>query len=398
VKALAVNAGSSTLKVCLYKLTPGVSLATPPPPLWQQTLAWRPGAAQDHTTAQLLRELWQGPEAPVAGPDEIDVVGHRVVHGGTRYASSIPISDDVRQQIAALATQAPLHNLAALSAIEAVERTIGQGTPQVAVFDTAFHANLPAPAYTYAGPQEWSDAGLRRFGFHGINHEYVTHRAAHILNHDVDGLRLVSCHLGSGASLAAVRHGRSVDTTMGFTPLDGLAMATRSGSVDPGLLLHLLRSGDTSPDELHDVLNRGSGLAGLSGTSGDMRDVLAAREQGDPRAHLAFDVYVHRLRRCIGAMLPSLGGLDAIAFTGGVGEHSPTVRREALDPFRFLGVDVDGTANEASTLDDVDITTARSRVRVLVITAREEWAIARSAGEILADGGVKRSPGSAAME
>jgi acetate kinase len=393
VKALAVNAGSSTLKVSLYKLAPGVSLATPPASLWQRTLTWGPGAAQDHPAAQLLRELWQGPEAPLAGPDEIDVVGHRVVHGGTRYASPIAISDGVRQEIAALAAQAPLHNLAALSAVEAVERAIGPGTPQVAVFDTAFHAHLPAPAYTYAGPHEWSDAGLRRFGFHGINHEYVTHRAAHILNHDVEGLRLVSCHLGSGASLAAVRHGRSVDTTMGFTPLDGLAMATRSGSVDPGLLLHLLRSGDTSPDELHEVLNRGSGLAGLSGTSGDLRDVLAAREQGDPRARLAFDVYVHRLRRCIGAMLPSLGGLDAIAFTGGVGEHSPTVRREALDPFRFMGVNVDGTANEASTFDDVDIATSRSRVRVLVIAAREEWAIARSAGEVLTAGSVERSPG-----
>jgi acetate kinase len=170
---------------------------------------------------------------------------------------------------------------------------------------------------------------------------------------------------------------------MGFTPLDGLAMATRSGSVDPGLLLHLLRTGDTSPDELYEVLNRESGLAGLSGTGGDMRDVLAARERGDAHAQLAFDVYVHRLHRCMGAMLPSLGGLDAIAFTGGVGEHSAPVRREALTPFGFLGVDLDDAGNEASPAD-ADIATVQSRVRVVVITAREEWAVAKSAAEVLA--------------
>ena len=389
VIALALNAGSSTLKACLYRLAPGVSLVTPPAPIWQETLTWRPGSAQDVTAGRLLRRLGEGPEAPLGGPDEIGVVGHRVVHGGTRYTSPVAINDEVKRQIAALAPQAPLHNLAALSGIEAVERSLVPGTPQVAVFDTAFHADLPAPAYTYAGPQDWIDAGLRRFGFHGINHEYVTHRTARILNSELDGLRLLTCHLGSGASLAAVCHGRSVDTTMGFTPLDGLAMATRSGSVDPGLLLHLLRSGDTSADELHDVLNRRSGLAGLSGTGGDMRDVLAARERGDVRAELAFDVYVHRLRRCIGAMLPSLGGLDAIAFTGGVGEHSAAVRREALEPFGFLGVDVDGAANAMSPVD-ADIATAHSRVRVLVIAAQEEWAIARSAGEVLAEEGLAR--------
>ena len=332
MNALALNAGSSTLKACLYRLFPGVPLATPPTPIWRRQLDWRPGTADDGAAARLLRGLWEGPEAPLPGPEEIDVVGHRVVHGGTRFVSATAISDEVKQQIAALAALAPLHNLAALSAIAAAERSLVPGTPQVAVFDTAFHASLPAPAYTYAGPQEWLDAGLRRFGFHGINHEYVAHRAAHILGRSTDGLRMITCHLGSGASLAAVRDGRSVDTTMGFTPLDGLAMSTRSGSVDPGLLLHLLRSGGTSADELHEVLNRGSGLAGLSGTSGDMREVLAAREQGDTRAQLAFDVYVHRLCRCIGAMLPSLGGLDAIAFTGGVGERSSAVRQHALEP------------------------------------------------------------------
>jgi acetate kinase len=386
VIALALNAGSSTLKACLYKLVPGVSLAAPPAPVWQQQLNWRAGTADDDTADRLLRELWDGPGAPLDGPNEIDVVGHRIVHGGTRYTSPVAIGDEVKRQISALAALAPLHNLAALSGIEAAERSLVPGTPQVAVFDTAFHASLPAPAYTYAGPREWVDAGLRRFGFHGINHEYVAHRTARILDRSLAGLRLLTCHLGSGASLAAVRHGRSVDTTMGFTPLDGLAMATRSGSVDPGLLLHLLRSGDTSADELYEVLNRESGLAGLSGTGGDMRDVLTAREGGDAGAQLAFGVYVHRLHRCMGAMLPSLGGLDAVAFTGGVGEHSAAVRQEALKPFRFLGVEL-SEARNGGPAADVDIATAHSRVRVVVIKAREEWAVARSAAEVLTGDG-----------
>jgi acetate kinase len=382
VNALALNAGSSTLKACLYKLAPRVPLATPPTPIWRQQLSWTPGTTGEGTAARLLRELWEGPEAALSGPEEIDVVGHRVVHGGTRFSSATAITGEVKQQIAALQELAPLHNLAALSGIAATERSLVPDTPQVAVFDTAFHASLPAAAYTYAGPQAWLEAGLRRFGFHGINHEYIAHRAGHILGRNIHSLRLLVCHLGSGASLAAVRHGRSVDTTMGFTPLDGLAMATRSGSVDPGLLLHLLRSGGTSPDELHDVLNRGSGLAGLSGTGGDMRDVLAAREQGDQRAQLAFDVYVHRLRRCIGAMLPSLGGLDAIAFTGGVGERSSAVRQQALEPFAFIGVQLDDGANASSPVEG-DIATSHSRVRVLVVPAREEWAIARNAAEVV---------------
>jgi acetate kinase len=382
MNVLALNVGSSTLKTCLYKLDPLTSLASPSSPSWRRQLNWDLSAADDGAAARLLSGLWEGPRAPLEGPGDIDVVGHRVVHGGTEYRSATAVTAEVKQRIAELAALAPLHNLAALSAIDAVERSLPPGTPQVAVFDTAFHADLPPAAYTYAGPSEWLDAGLRRFGFHGINHEYVAHRAAHLLDREIDGLRLLSCHLGSGASLAAVGNGRSVDTTMGFTPLDGLAMATRSGSVDPGLLLHLLRSGATSPDDLHDLLNHRSGLAGLSGTTGDMREVLTAAAHGQADARLAFDVYIHRLRRLIGAMLPSLGGLDAIAFTGGVGENSPQVRREALAPFGFLGVELDGAANAASAVD-ADIASPRSGIRVLVIAAHEEWAIARSAADRL---------------
>jgi acetate kinase len=382
VIALALNAGSSTLKACLYEIEPSASLAAPVPPSWRRQLAWNPRNAGEDAAMRLVSELWEGRGPPLAAPNEIDVVGHRVVHGGTRFRAPTVVTSEVKQQIDALATLAPLHNHAALRAIEAIERSVPPGTPQIAVFDTAFHADLPPGAYTYAGPYEWLGDGLRRFGFHGINHHYVARRAAHLLGRDLESIRVLSCHLGSGGSLAAVSCGRSVDTTMGFTPLDGLAMATRSGSIDPGLLLHLLRSHRASADDLHEVLNQHSGLAGLSGTSGDMREVIAARERGEERAVLAFDVYIHRLRRCIGAMLPSLGGLDAIVFTGGVGENSPSVRREALAPFGFLGVELDDALNQRRD-DDADISTADARVRTLVIAAREEWAIACSAAGLL---------------
>jgi acetate kinase len=391
VNALVVNAGSSTLKACLYRVGPGAPLAVPAPSVWRGQITRGSstrdradgGADRDSSVLRLLGPLWNGPAAPLAGPDEIDVIGHRVVHGGTRLRAPTIVTGEVKQQIAALAAVAPLHNRAALEGIEATERILGSRPPHVAVFDTAFHADLPAAAYTYAGPRAWLDAGLRRFGFHGINHQYVAARAAHLLGREPRELRLVSCHLGSGGSLAAVCGGRSVDTTMGFTPLDGLAMATRSGSVDPGLLLHLLRSGASSPEQLDEQLNRGSGLAGLSGTDGDMREVISRAERGDERAQLAFDVYVHRLRRCIGAMLVGLGGLDAIVFTGGVGENSPIVRREAVAPLGFLGVELDGDRNDCAA-GDADVSAAAARVRTLVIAAREEWAIARSAVEVVA--------------
>ena len=375
MRALALNAGSSSLKASVYELEPARPLAAPPEPVWQVQVDAAPGEPAGEAARQVLEQL----------PGPVDGVGHRVVHGGERYREPTAISDDVKEQIATLSVSAPLHNAAALDGVEAAERVLGPGLPQVAVFDTAFHAALPPAAYAYAGPHEWLDAGLRRFGFHGINHEYVAHRAARLLGRDLAELRLISCHLGSGCSLAAVRGGRSVDTTMGFTPMEGLPMATRSGSVDPGLLLHLLRSSGASPDALDELLNRRSGLAGLAGGAGDLREVLAARERGEPRARLAFDVYIHRLRRGIGAMLPALGGLDAVVFTGGVGEHAPAVRAAALDTFGFLGVEVDAGRNAASR-PDADVASAGSEVSVLVVAAREAWAIARASAGVGGEG------------
>jgi acetate kinase len=370
LRALALNAGSSTLKAALYELGPGARLAEPGASRWRAAVEWDPTDG-DLAARELLERI----------PGDVDVIGHRIVHGGGRFRGPERITPGAKDAIGALAAWAPLHNAAALRAIAAAERFSGAATPQVAVFDTAFHADLPPGARTFAGPREWLERGLRRFGFHGISHEYAAHRAARLLDRPLAALRLITCHLGSGCSLAAVRNGRSVDTTMGFTPLDGLVMGTRSGTLDPGLILHLLRQPGASVDTLDALLNHRSGLRGLSGGSGDLRDVLDARADGDAAAELAFEVYVHQLRSHIGAMLGALGGLDGIVFTAGIGENSAAVREAALAPFEFLGVRLDSDRN-ARAEPDTDVAAPGSPVRVLVVRAREEWAIARAAADV----------------
>jgi acetate kinase len=281
----------------------------------------------------------------------------------------------VKAAIARLAELAPAHNPASLSGIEAIEQILG-AVPQVAVFDTAFHAQMPEMATIYPGPYEWLKQEIRRYGFHGISHQYCAARAAELLDRDLRDLRLVTCHLGNGCSLAAIRDGRSVDTTMGFTPMEGLMMGSRSGSIDPGLLLHLLRQPNYSVDQLDRILNQESGLEGISGLSNDLREILTAMAKGNSRAQLAFDIYMHSLRSHIGAMLASLGGLDALAFTAGVGEHAAPVRAGACEAFAFLGLKLDLEKNAQSRLD-WDIAAPDSTVRVLVIHAQENWEIAR---------------------
>jgi acetate kinase len=304
------------------------------------------------------------------------VVGHRVVHGGAEYEEPVLITPLVKAAVARLARFAPLHNRAASDAIELVEQRLGP-VPQVAVFDTAFHRHLPLAAAVYPGPYEWLMQGIRRFGFHGINHEYCSRRAAALLGRDAHSLRLVICHLGNGCSLAAVKDGESVDTTMGFTPLDGLMMGTRPGSLDPGILTYLTRDSQLTPEQLDLVLNTQSGLLGISGISADMREILAARAAGHARATLAFDIYVHRLRAGIGAMVAALGGLDALVFTAGVGEHATEVRAAACEGLRYLGVQLDQEKNSRSPHDQ-DVAGADSRVRVLIVRAEEDWMIARA--------------------
>jgi len=286
------------------------------------------------------------------------------------------VTDEVVDRLLELADLAPLHNPAALAAVQTLRR-LRPDTPTVACFDTAFHATLPPAAATYAVPWEWTERhGVRRYGFHGLSHAYASRRAAELLGRPVIGLRVVTCHLGAGASLAAVAGGVSVDTTMGFTPLDGLVMATRSGAVDPGALLFVQRQAGLNPDQVEHALDRESGLLGVSGVSGDLREVLAAAGRGERRAALAVSVYLHRLRAGVAAMAVAMGGLDALVFTGGVGEHVAPVRRDACAGLAFLGVRLDDAANDDAR-DDADLSAAGAGVRVLLVHAREDVEIAR---------------------
>jgi acetate kinase len=313
---------------------------------------------------------------------DVAAVGVRVVHGGAEFREAVLVDQRVEDRLAEVADLAPLHDPPALEVVQVVRR-VCPGLPVVACFDTAFFAGLPAAAATYALPWRWIERwGLRRFGFHGLSHAYASRRAPELLGAGPAELRLVLCHLGAGASLAAVAGGAPVDTTMGFTPLDGLVMATRSGSVDPGLLVWVQQHGGLSVEEVGRTLLFESGLAGLSGGSGDMREVVAAAERGDEKAALALAVYLHRLRSGIAAMAASMGGVDAVVFTGGVGEHSAPVRAGGCAGLAFLGVGVDPERNGAGTIDR-DVATAESRVRVLVIQAREDQEIAREVRRIV---------------
>jgi len=304
-----------------------------------------------------------------------------VVHGGQNYRHSVIITEEVKQAIAKLSNLAPAHNPAALEGIEAIEKSLGD-VPQVAVFDTGFHATLPDAAAIYPGPFEWVEQGIRRYGFHGISHQYCSARAAQILGRDLASLRIITCHLGNGCSLAAIKNGRSIDTTMGFTPLDGLMMGSRSGAIDPGIIVHLMRQSDYSAERLDYVLNKASGLRGISGVSSDLPQVIEAITQGNYRAQLAWDMYVHRLRSGIGSMLASLGGLDVLVFTAGVGEKSAGIRQAACEAFGFLGLKLDPEKNQNKPVD-IDIATADSTVRVLVIHTQEDWAIAQQCWHLL---------------
>jgi acetate kinase len=355
VRVLVVNAGSSSLKLRLLDEHDGVLHGADLP------------AGSNRLAAAL------------DGWDEPDVVGHRIVHGGTDFTGPVRITDTVRKQLQDLTDLAPLHQPKSLAALDAVTAHL-PSIPAVACFDTAFHTTIPAAAATYAVPREWRDRyAIRRYGFHGLSHAYCSRRAAELAGRPLGELRIVTCHLGAGASLAAVVGGRSVDTTMGFTPLEGLVMATRSGTVDPGLVLWLEEHEHLSPHEVATALEHRGGLTALAGT-GDMREVETAAERGDPDAVLALDVYTHRLVAGIAAMTASAGGLDVLAFTGGVGENSATVRRRAADRLGFLGVTTDPHAND-SVHDDVDISAAAATVRTVVITAREDLQIASEARE-----------------
>ncbi len=409
MKVLVLNSGSSSQKSCLYEI--GDTLPDNPPAcIWEGKIEWADGKAEYsigncrgvsrkglmpagsrvEAIEHLLNSLWTGETQAVSSPSDIEVVGHRVVHGGPQYFEPSIVTAEVKSAIDSVSVFAPLHNRAELQGMEIVTKLLGS-VPQVAVFDTGFHRTMPLPAATYPGPYEWFEQGIRRYGFHGINHQYCAERAAQLLGRNLNSLKLVTCHLGNGCSLAAIREGRSVDTTMGFTPLEGLMMGTRSGSVDPGILTYLMRQRQLSGQQLDEILNQKSGLLGISGTSSDMRDILAASKgSNEPakqaRAKLALDIYVHRLQSGIGAMVAVLGGVDAVVFTAGVGENSPEVRAAVCGNFAFLGLRLDAAKNAQLPLDkhndngnqfDIDISAPDAPVRVFVIRAQEDWMIAR---------------------
>jgi acetate kinase len=363
MKVLVVNAGSSSVK--LRVVDDG-----------DQLLASRDLGPADDGFAEQLGDF-------VNDAGAIDVVGHRVVHGGSRFTSAALVDADVRDALDGLTELAPLHNPRALAGIDAAARLLF-GVPQVVCFDTAFHASLPPAATTYAIPQDWvARWGIRRFGFHGISCAWASRRAVEMLGRPADGLRLVICHLGAGASATGLSGGLSADTTMGFTPLEGLVMATRCGDLGPGALLFALEHG-LQVAEASEDLEHHSGLLGIAGTTGDMRQLIAARAAGDQTAELAIAVYQHRLRAKIAGMAAATAGTDALVFTGGVGEGSAIVRAETCADLDWMGVTLDREANNAVGAADAEISDPIASVRTLVIHAREDLQIAHECRQLLA--------------
>ena len=363
MRVLVLNAGSSSLKLSLVDADDRV--------VADREFEVAEGRLDEARLASAVHEL-EGNEA----------VGHRVVHGGPRYSQSVRIDPDVIRYLVTITDLAPLHLPASLAGIAAARELLPR-IPGVACLDTAFHSRMPAAASTYAIPDEWRlRYGIRRYGFHGFSHAYAARRAAQMLGRSPHELRVVTCHLGAGASLAAVRGGRSVDTTMGFTPLEGLVMATRSGTVDPGALLYLQRHAGLTEADLTEALDRNGGLVALAGTA-DMREILRRIAAGDDDAEIAFDVYIHRLRGLIAYMAAAMNGLDALVFTGGVGENAPPVRAAAVAGLRFLGLEVGPTLN-ASLGADSDISAPAATVPTLVIKAREDVEVAREVRRVLA--------------
>ena len=373
-KILVLNAGSSSLKCALFE-EPGTKL------LWEAQSDGAGGSPID-ALPDLLQSLWSGPAKVIEHAGKIDAVGHRVVHGGIDFRHPTRLTPAVRATIERLSEFAPIHNPVALAGMSGIDRILGTSVPQIAVFDTAFHASLPPANFVYPGPYEWLEQGIRKYGFHGISHQFTSRRTAALLHADLYNFRVITCHLGNGCSLAAIRNGCSIDTTMGFTPLDGLMMGSRSGSVDPGILIYLLKDCHMSANELDQVLNRESGLKGISGLSGDMREILAAIDTGNSRAQLAFDMYVDRIRSQIGVMISSLDRVDAVVFTAGVGENSAPVRTAVCDSLEYFRVRLDEDKNNRSPVDQ-EISLPESGIRVMVVRTDEQWEIAQECAKLL---------------
>lgn len=397
---LVINAGSSSLKFALFEEVSTETLAS-------GLIDWVPGRTQaavsvslrageevsfgaevpdyDTAVAVALKLLEEKGLIPDAGASAVSAVGHRVVHGGALFSGSVVIDNGVKEAVSGLETLAPLHNRPAIDALSAIEKAL-PGVPQVAVFDTAFYAPMPLKAVVYPLPYEWySGLGVRRYGFHGISHAWAAERAAELSGKKPEELRVISCHLGNGCSATAVFRGAPVATTMGFTPMEGLMMGTRSGSVDPGILIHMLKRGGLDAGRLDSVLNHGSGLLGVSGVSSDFREVESAALRGNGRAGLALEIYAGRIREAVGALAVTMGGVDSLVFTAGVGENSPRLRSSVCDGLECLGLKLDPRLN-AGCRADADISAPGSASKILVVRAREELLIARETRRLTSKG------------
>lgn len=390
MKILVINTGSSSLKYQLIDMTNEAVLA--------KGLCDRIGIENsfikhtkadcdtvilekdmhDHKTAikEVIKVLTDPKTGVISDMSDISAVGHRVVHGGEKFHDSVIIDDEVMKAVKDCIELAPLHNPPNIIGIEACQH-IMPGTPMAAVFDTAFHQTIPKHAYLYALPYEiYEKYGVRKYGFHGTSHKYVAQRASIMLNRPLSELKLISCHLGNGASVCAIKNGKSVETSMGFTPLAGLAMGTRSGTIDPAVIKFLMENEKMSLKEIDDYLNKKSGMLGISGISSDFRDLDAAAAEGNERAQLAIDIFCYRVKKYIGEYAAVVNGVDAVIFTAGIGENNEVVRRGALQDMEYLGIKIDWKKNEVRG-KELDISTPDARVRTLVIPTNEELAIAR---------------------
>jgi len=401
VNVLVVNCGSSSIKYSLMRIHNGESgdvlasgiiekIGNPPSRLRHKAADkadTRDVQAPDHRAAfaLLMQALSEGPAAVISGPAEIQAVGHRVVHGAERFTGSVRVDADVIKALEDFSSLAPLHNPPNLVGIREAMRLM-PGVPHVAVFDTAFHQTLPARAFLYALPYDlYAKHRIRRYGFHGTSHRYVTEVAARVLGKPLGETNVITCHLGNGCSMTAVSGGKSVDTSMGMTPLEGLVMGTRCGDLDPGLLFHLIRSLGKTPDEIDSLLNRESGLLGVSGVSNDMREVVGAAAAGNPRADLALEIFCYRLKKYIGAYTAVLGRVDALVFTGGIGENSAVIRERTCRGLEAMGYALDAARNTALARGPRDVGADGSPHRILVIPTDEELLIARDTARIAAD-------------
>lgn len=333
---------------------------------------------------ELIRLLSTGEHAVISSMDEIGAVGHRVVQGGDAFSESALITEDMLKSVEGFNELAPLHNPANIMGIRACQSVFAPSVPQVAVFDTAFHQTMPKHAYVYPIPYELGEKyKIRKYGFHGTSHRYVSARLSKIMDKPLDTLKIISCHLGNGSSITAIDKGKSVDTTMGFTPLDGLVMGTRSGSIDPSIVAFICDKENISASEATDILNKKSGYLGISGLTSDQRDLVEAAEKGNERAKLALDIQQYQLRKYIGSFAAAMGGVDAVIFTGGIGENAPFTRETACKGLEFMGLEFDSEVNASTRGADKEISKPSSRVKVYVVTTDEELLIARDTKDIV---------------